>query len=96
MKVCPFPSSHQRYHLSFRSIKKTDRKRVVGFEFLEPAELNKALCGSSCSLGGANQRTQSESTLIAHSTPTGSTTDLGSRAFSEARVADFHVRKRVN
>ena len=74
----------------------TDRKRFIGFEFMEPAEPKKALRGSSGSLAGANPRTQSETTLIAHSTPTGSTTDLRTRAISEARTADFHVRKSVN
>ena len=54
----------------------TDRKRFIGFEFMEPAELNKALRGSSGSLAGAKPRAQIETTLIAHSTPTRTTPGL--------------------
>ena len=62
--------------LVFTKQQKTGRKRVFGFEFMELAEPNKALCGSSGSLAGAKQRTRSKTTLVAHST-----SDLGTRAF---------------
>ena len=72
----PFSSLSQALPLVVPGQQKTDRKRVFGFEFMAPAELNKALRGSSGSLAGANPRTQSETTLIAHSTPTGATPGL--------------------
>ena len=53
MKVCPLPS-HCGYHLS------SDRKRVFGCEFLELAELNKALRESSASLSGVTTRFRSK------------------------------------
>ena len=62
--------------LVFTRQQKTDRKRVFGSECMEPAELDKALCGSSSSLAGANQRSPSKTTLVAHST-----SDLETRAF---------------
>ena len=69
--------------------KKTDRKRFIGFEFMELAELNEALYGSSGSLAGANPRARSETNLTAHSTPTGSTTDLRTRAFFRGQHRRF-------
>ena len=61
----PFSSLSQALPLVVPGQQKTDRKRVFGFEFMAPAGLHKALCGSSGSLAGALPRTRSKTTLIA-------------------------------
>ena len=82
--------SHWRYHLSSPS-NKTDRKRVFGFEFMEPAGLNKALRESAL-LSGVTTRFRSKTILIAHpQADWGCTRLVGLVHFfvSEARIADF-------
>ena len=51
--------------LVFTKQQKTVRKRVFGFEFMEPAELSKALRDSAL-LSGVKTRFRSETILIAH------------------------------
>ena len=51
--------------LVFTKQQKTDRKRVFGFEFMEPVELNKTLRDSAF-LSGVKTRFRSKTILIAH------------------------------
>ena len=51
--------------LVFTKQQQTDQKRVFGFEFMEPAELHKALRDSTL-LSGVKTRFRSKTTLTAH------------------------------
>ena len=60
MKVCRLPPSHQGYDLSSPSNNRLTENELFGCEFMEPAELNKALRGSSASMSGVKTRFRSK------------------------------------
>ena len=74
MSVCSFGAADGKFALFFpltsattclHQATKTDRKRVFGFEFMEPAELYKALRDSAL-LSGVKTRFRSKTILTAH------------------------------
>ena len=66
--------------LAFTKQQQTDRKRVFGCEFMEPAELNKALREISASLSGVKTRFRSKPRSLRTPKPTGLPQTCGSRA----------------
>ena len=88
MKVCRLPPSHQGYDLSSPSNNRLTENELFGCEFLEPADLNKALRESSASLSGVKTRFRSKPRSLRTPKPTGCPDFRVSCNFSEARIAD--------